>query len=69
MGFKQSPFPMIDGTTQHKSATKKKSPNKLVGKLIDVGVQALKEDTARQERANNRYIDLATLPGGLNAVL
>ena len=48
---------------------KEPAPTKIWDKVIDVAVDALKEDTARQERANNRYIQLSSMPGGLNAVM
>lgn len=48
---------------------KKPAPTKIWGQIIKVATDALKEDTARQERANNRYIQLSSMPGGLNAVM
>ena len=37
------------------------SPGKFVGKIIDVAVGALKEDTAALERANNRNVQVASI--------
>ena len=40
------------------------SPGKYVDKLIDVAVDALKEDTARLERSNNRNVSVMSMKGG-----
>ena len=60
MGFKQSPFPMIEGTEGHKKKTEEAGPLKMPA-LIGVAVGALKEDTAALERANNRKISAASI--------
>ena len=44
---------------------KKPAPTKVWGEIIKLAGDALKEDTARQERANNRYIQLTSMPGGI----
>ena len=43
---------------------KKPAPTKIYDKIIDIAVGALKEDTARLERSNNRNVSVMSMIGG-----
>ena len=65
--FNKSNQAMTDATEAERDAsieeqkTDKEAPTKMWGKVIDVAVDALKEDTAAVERANNRKISAASI--------